>query len=436
MAVNASKAPSGGKGSEPGKAIGTRNVLFTGLVSLFTDLSSEMIYPLVPAFLRAMGVSMTTIGVIEGVAESTASLLRTVTGRLSDKLGKQKAFMLVGYGLSTFSKPFLFLATGWPMVLGVRFADRVGKAIRTPARDALLSTSVDGARKGWAFGVHRGMDRLGAVGGPLLALLVLHLFKNVDVPSLAPAGTGLPARLARHLCMLGGNKVRLVFLFSFIPAALALAFIPFTREAARAARASSGARRSGLGSPAFVLFLVASIVFTLGNSSNAFLILKAREAALPVTMIPVIWVVYNITCTISSPIFGTLSDRVGRAPVIAVSFIYYAIIYALFGFTQSLSGVWTLFAAYGLYYGLSEGVFRAYIADLVAADYRATAYGVFNTGVGLALVPASVIFGAVWDAFGSKWAFLMSAAFSLVGFVIFLWGLTAARRARGAGQPG
>ena len=332
--------------------------------------------------------------------------------------------------------PFLFLATGWPTVLGVRFADRVGKAIRTPARDALLSTSVDGARKGWAFGVHRGMDRLGAVGGPLLALLVLHLFKNVDVPSLAPAGTGLPARLARHLCMLGGNKVRLVFLFSFIPAALALAFIPFTREAARAARASSGARRSGLGSPAFVLFLVASIVFTLGNSSNAFLILKAREAALPVTMIPVIWVVYNIACTISSPIFGTLSDRVGRAPVIAVSFIYYAIIYALFGFTQSLSGVWTLFAAYGLYYGLSEGVFRAYIADLVAADYRATAYGVFNTGVGLALVPASVIFGAVWDAFGSKWAFLMSAAFSLVGFVIFLWGLTAARRARGAGQPG
>ncbi len=384
----------------------SRNVFYLGLVSLFTDLSSQMIYPLVPAFLAGMGVSNTIIGVIEGVAESTASLLRTVFGRWSDRLGRRKLFIFVGYGLSAVSKPFLYLAHCWPTVLAVRFSDRVGKAVRTPARDALISTSVSAKRKGLAFGFHRAMDRTGAIGGPLLAMLVLHLF----------AGRA--------------DKVRLVFLFSVIPALLALVFILFAKETAAQVKARDTGKASGMGSPAFIVFLVASILFSLGNASNAFLILKAREAGLSMALVPGIWVFYNVFCTLSSPVFGTLSDRIGRSPVIMASFIYYAVVYALFGVSQSLWQVWALFGAYGIYYGLSEGVFRAYIADLVQPQHRATAYGIFNTGIGLALVPASIIFGAIWDAFGSRWAFFTSAGFSLLGFGVFMISLLVNSRRR------
>ncbi|MBN1764772.1 MAG: MFS transporter, partial [Sedimentisphaerales bacterium] len=377
-----------------------RNVYYLGLVSLFTDLSSQMIYPLVPEFLSSMGVSKAFIGLIEGVAESTASLLRTVFGRWSDKVKNRKLFIYMGYGLSAMSRPFLYLAHSWVVVLGVRFSDRVGKAARTPARDALISTSVPEDKKGKAFGFHRAMDRTGAIGGPLLALLVLYLFRDSE------------------------NKVRLVFLLSFIPAILALGFIHLAREVTIVTGSAGPAKKKSIRSPAFILFLVSSIVFTLGNSSNAFLILKAREAGLSVAMIPGIWVLYNIFCTISSPIFGTLSDRVGRAPVIATSFIYYSIVYFCFGLSQSLWAVWVLFGLYGIYYGLSEGVFRAYISDLVEPDTRATAYGLFNTGMGLALIPASIIFGVVWESYGSQWAFMLSAGFSLLGFAIFLLSLT------------
>ena len=378
------------------KQNGFRNIFALGLVSLFTDLSSQMVYPLVPEFLAGLGASKAIIGLIEGIAESIASLLRAVFGRWSDKAGKRKIFIYLGYGLSAVSKPFLYLAGSWHWVLGVRFSDRVGKAMRTPARDALISTSVDAKRKGQAFGFHRAMDRMGAIGGPLLALMLLHLFRDSE------------------------DRVRLVFLFSFVPAILALVFVPFARETVQKVQKKDTGAKSGIGGAGFVMFLIASIVFTLGNSSNAFLILKAREAGLAVSMIPVIWVLYNIICTVSSPVFGWLSDKLGRITVIGASFIYYSAVYVLFGVSQSLWMVWFLFGAYGIYYGLSEGVFRAYIADLVEPDYRATAYGIFNTGIGLALLPASIIFGAVWDAFGSKWAFLISAGLSLLGFIIFL----------------
>jgi MFS family permease len=374
-----------------------KNVLLLGLVSLFTDLSSQMVYPLVPEFLVSLGARKTLIGIIEGIAESTASVLRPLFGRFSDMMKRRKPFIFFGYGLSAVSKPFLYLARWWTAVLAVRFSDRVGKAIRTPARDAFISTSVDASAKGKAFGFHRAMDRAGAIGGPLLAMLVLALFNN---------------------------KVRFVFLLSVIPGLLALFFILFTRETAENEPASPLAQREGsLRSLPFVVFLVSNIVFTLGNSSNAFLILKAREAGLTIALIPVIWIVYNIFCTISSPIFGSLSDSVGRKPIIIVSFLYYSIVYFLFAFAGNLWAVWALFAAYGIYYGLSEGVFRAYIADLVEPEHRATAYGLFNTGIGLALFPASLIMGAIWDAYGSKWAFLTSGGFSLLGFLIFLGSL-------------
>ena len=371
----------------------TKNVIFLGLVSMFTDLSSQMIYPLIPEFLSSMGATKTIIGLIEGIAESTASVLRAVFGRLSDKIKKRKLFIYLGYGLSALSKPFLFFAHTWITVLGVRFSDRIGKAARTPARDALISTSIDPSIKGKAFGFHRAMDRVGAIGGPLLALLVLSVTNR---------------------------SLRLVFLFSVVPGLIALIFIKFTKEVNIQDTETGNVQvKKGLKSPGFIWFFISVIIFQLGNSSNSFLILKARETGIDVKMIPVIWIVYNIFCTISSPIFGTLSDKVGRRYVIYISFIYYSLIYLLFAFAGSPVYVWFLFAAYGVYYGLSEGVYRAYIADIVEPENRATAYGIFNTGVGLALFPASMIMGFVWDIYGSRAAFILSALFSILAFIIF-----------------
>ncbi|MBN1505190.1 MAG: MFS transporter [Candidatus Eisenbacteria bacterium] len=371
----------------------TRNVYRLGLVSLFADLSTEMIYPLIPEFLVTLGASKSLVGLIEGIAEGTASLLRMVGGLLSDKVRKRRLFLFAGYGLAAAAKPFLFVSTHWAQVLAVRFTDRVGKGLRTPARDALLADSVDPSRKGLGFGFHRGMDSLGAAGGPLLAMLILALSQ--------------------------GN-IRLVFLLSVIPAAVSVYLIARVKEVlpqAREFKASLRAR-ADLGRP-FGFFVLSIVVFTLGNSSNAFLILKAREAGLQAAGIPLIWLTYNVVAALSSPVCGHVSDRIGRRPVILASFVVYAAIYAAFGLSSGLTVVWVLFCCYGLYHGLSEGIFRAYVADLVESDRRATAYGLFNTAVGLTLVPASILFGLLWDKVSSSAAFLVAAALSLAAGLVF-----------------
>lgn len=371
-----------------------KNIYRLGFVSLFADLSTEMIYPLVPEFLVSLGANKLLVGIVEGIAEGTASLLRIAGGLLSDQFKKRKFFLFVGYGLAAVAKPFLYLANHWFPVLAVRFADRVGKGLRTPARDALLADSVDPSRKGLGFGFHRGMDSLGAAGGPLLAMLVLGLTD--------------------------GN-VRMVFLLAAIPAVISVLIIATVKEIVPLARTARQTlrERTALGRP-FSLFAASIVIFTLGNSSNAFLILKAREAGLAVTAIPLIWLMYNVVGSVSSPVCGHLSDWMGRRPVILVSFLAYAGIYAGFGLTTGLTAVWVLFACYGIYHGLSEGVYRAYVADLVEPERRATAYGLFNAAVGLTLIPSSVIFGLVWDRFSSSVAFLVAAAFSLVAAGVFL----------------
>lgn len=388
-----------------------RNVLSLGMVSLFTDLSSQMVYPLIPTFLAVLGVSPAILGLIEGIAESTASLFRTVFGRMSDKLQKRKIFIIFGYGLSAISRPFFYIASHWTTVMAIRFSDRIGKASRTPSRDALISTSIHPSIKGKAFGFHRAMDRIGAIGGPLLAMLVLYLLRDT---------------------MSELNALKTTFLISVIPGLIALIFIKFVKETKAITKVMEKKKKMAMINAPFILFLVANAFFALGNSSNAFLILKAQEVDIAIFLIPILWVVYNIVCTISSPILGSLSDTVGRKPIIVISFIYYAIIYVLFGFANQALMVWVLFAAYGIYYGLSDGILRAYVADIVEEENRATAYGVLNTIIGIFLLPASVIMGLVWTQFNSRIAFITAAGLGMAGFIIFLVSLTVTKEPKEA----
>jgi len=388
-----------------------RNVLALGAVSLFTDLSSQMVYPLIPTFLAALGVSPAILGLIEGIAESTASLFRTVFGRMSDKLQKRKIFIIFGYGLSAISRPFFYIASHWTTVMAIRFSDRIGKAARTPSRDALISTSIHPSIKGKAFGFHRAMDRVGAIGGPLLAMLVLYLLRDT---------------------MSELNALKTTFLISVIPGLISLIFIKFTKETKFIAKTIGEKKKTAMRNAPFIIFLVANTFFALGNSSNAFLILKAQEVNIATFLIPILWVVYNIACTISSPILGSLSDKIGRKPIIATSFIYYTIVYILFGFAKQAWMIWVLFAAYGIFYGLSNGIFRAYVADIVEEENRATAYGVLNTVIGISLLPASVLMGLLWTKFSSQIAFIVAAGFGIVGFIVFLISLLVKKKPKKA----
>jgi MFS family permease len=381
-----------------------KNIYILGFVSLFTDVSSQMINPLIPQFLTSLGASTSLIGIIEGIAESTASIFKTYFGRLSDKIENRKKFILLGYSLSAISKPFLFLSTIWGHVLLVKFTERMGKAMRSPARDALIASSVPQEKRGEAFGFHRSMDRAGALLGPLIALVVLYF---------AP------------------NNIRLVFLLAGIPAFIAILFIPFSKEIKISLKSSNKETKKSLASnQTFIIFLIGNIVFSLGNSSNAFLLLKATEVGITISVIPLLWMSYNFVSMISAPLFGKISDKIGRAPIISLSFLWYCIIYLGFSFFSDQLSIWLLFMAYGIYYGLSAGVYKAYISDLVSSDKRGTAFGIFETAIGLALLPASIITGYVWELFGSSYAFMISSIFSLLGFVIVLISFWSKNRAK------
>ncbi len=372
-----------------------RNVYTLGLVSLFTDMSSQMIYPLLPIFLTSvLGVGIAFVGLLEGIAESTASILKVFSGWYSDRLKKRKPVIFAGYGLSTIGKPFLYLATaGWHVLL-VRFVDRAGKGIRTSPRDALIAGSCSADERGRAFGIQRAMDRTGAFLGPLIAFAILPLL-NGDL----------------------NDKLRMVFLLAFFPALIAVLVIIFLVKDKPQSQdlPEKKSHASGRGvNKDFKTFVVILAVFTLGNSSNAFLILRAKDLGVKVVLIPILWLMYNFVSSISAVPFGHLSDKIGRKKTTLLGFGVYGCVYLGFAFSNTQGLIWLFMAIYGVHYGLSEGVLRAYVADLVEDEsVMATAYGIYHTVTGMCMLPASLIMGILWQQFGPTVAFAFGAAMAL-----------------------
>lgn len=384
----------GESGTQPTSGTGLhRNVWVASGTSFFTDVSSEMLQNVLPLFLaNVLGVRTWAVGMVEGLAESTASLLKLWSGWLSDRLRARKWLAVGGYGISASSKPFYLLAATWPVVAAIRWADRVGKGVRTAPRDALLADSVAPARRGLAFGVHRASDTAGAVVGLALTLVIVHVTQGND--TLLERGTF-------H---------RLV-LWSLVPAFLAVLILAL---GARDVPVADGARRGpkltfrGLGR-GFGAFVVAAGVFTLGNSSDAFLILRAQERGLGVMGLLWMLLAFNVVYTAVSAPAGSLADRVPRKWVVLGAWVIYAGVYLGFAVANTTGQVVALFVVYGVYQGMVAGASKALVADLVAPELRGTAYGTWHAVVGLLSLPASLLAGLLWQGFGG-WEGLGPAA--------------------------
>jgi MFS family permease len=374
-----------------------RNVWAVSLTSFFMDISSEMVINIVPLFLaNVLGVQTAIIGLIEGIAESTASILKLFSGWLSDKLHGRKWLAVAGYGLSAVTKPFFYFAASWEAIAGVRWLDRVGKGIRTAPRDALVADSVSESKRGLAFGFQRAADTAGAMLGLLIALGAVWLAQSNAVK-------------------LGLSTFRMIVLISIVPALLAviaLAYgaqdVPVLKE-----RALPKFAFRALGKP-FVVFMVIVGLFELGNSSDAFLVLRAQNAGLSVTGILGMLVCFNLVYTLVSAPAGSLSDRIGRRKLIVAGWLIYALVYLGFGLAQTGWQVWLLYMVYGLYYGMAYGTSKAIVADLVPDTVRGTAYGTYNAAIGILAFPASVIAGVLWQGLGS-WPGLGASAPFLFG---------------------
>jgi MFS family permease len=390
------------------------NVWVVSVTSFLTDISSEMIINLLPLFLAGvLGVKTGIIGLIEGVAETTASLLKVVSGWLSDRLGQRKWLAVSGYGLSTIAKPFFYFVTSWWGVLALRFADRVGKGVRTAPRDALVADSISEEHRGLAFGLHRAADTGGAMIGLLIALGVVWAAQSGAV--------GLER-----------STFQTVVLISFVPAVLAVLTlalgardIEVSREKTVPGSAPGASSLSVIKGP-FKVFLFIVVLFTLGNSSDAFLILRAEERGLSVIGILAMVATFNGVYALVSGPAGALSDRVGRRRLIVGGWLMYGLIYLGFALVRSGWQVWALYTIYGVYYGMVEGTAKALVADLVAPERRGIGYGVYNATVGLTALPASLIAGLLWqgvggwDGFGPGAPFLFGAVLALVAAAL-MW---------------
>jgi MFS family permease len=368
------------------------NVLWLGVVSLLTDLSSEMIYPLLPFFLvQTIGATPAFLGIVEGVAEATASLVKLASGWVSDRMDRRKPLVLVGYGIASVVRPMIAIATAPWHILSIRFVDRIGKGIRSAPRDVLLVDAVDPAQRGAAFGFHRGADHAGAVLGPLAASALL-------------------------LAMPGNYRV--VFAAAAIPAALSVAVL-WLKVHERSAKAASQKAQPKFEGFAVLpkpmrMFLLILLVFTLGNATDAFLLLRAQQLGISIFLIPLLWAALHVSKMIWSVPGGMLADRWGARRAIVAGWALYATIYVGFAFANASWHVWVLFLFYGLFYGLTEAPEKALIAALAPAAHKGAAFGAYYFTIGLAALPASVIFGLLWQRFGAHTALFTGAALALV----------------------
>ena len=365
-----------------------------------------MIFTLLPLFLfNVMHAPAAIIGLIEGAAESIASLLKIFSGWLSDKLGRRKYLTFLGYGLSTFAKPFMYVATSWGIAFGVRFTDRVGKGIRTAPRDALVADSLSAEERGKGFGIHRAMDTFGAVVGIIIAVVVVFVMQGKD-------------------WTLSRDTYQQLVLIGVVPAVLALFVFFFIRETKRktstgiSPETNSGSLPSGL-DKRFKIFLGIIFLFTLGNSSDAFLILRAQNLGNSVFYILLMLLFFNFVYAAISTPAGMLSDKLGRKKVILMGWLIYVLVYLGFALASPEVSwhLWLLFGLYGVYYGLAEGVARAFVADLVPIEKRGTAYGLFHGVLGITLLPASLIAGWLWQTINPAAPFLFGAGLAFLAMV-------------------
>lgn len=371
----------------------SRNVYALTAVSFFTDVSSEMIYPLLPAFLTVtLGASASFLGAIEGAAETTAALLKLASGWWSDRVQRRKPLVVAGYTIASIMRPLVAIAQSATQVLVIRVSDRVGKGIRNSPRDALIADSVDPTIRGRAFGFNRTGDHAGGVLGPVIAFALVQWWR-------------LP--------------LRTVFWWAVVPGALAVATVVFgVREVPR--RAETAPKQQFVPSLAeplgtrFWAVLGVILLFTLGNSTDAFLLLRAQQLGVPIALAPILWAALHVVKSLSSVPGGALSDRVGRKPLLVAGWLLYALVYFAFGRASAVWHAWALFGVYGVFFGLTEGTERALVTDIVPAARRGTAFGWYNLTIGLGALPASILFGVLWDRFGSRVAFDVGAMLALV----------------------
>jgi MFS family permease len=382
------------------------NIIIAGFTSLFTDISSEMIYPIISLYLLALGSGPALIGLIEGVAESTASIVKVFSGAISDKIKKRKSLAILGYAFSPVGKFFMWLATGWGFVFLGRTLDRFGKGIRTAPRDAIIAESSSADKRGSSFGLHRAMDTGGAIIGVIAAIVIMkHLGLNQGPHAIQNIKSYLPA-------------FKTIILISLIPAVIGVAVLFLVKETGTGKPLAKGLslKWSKL-DRRLKAFLIVTLLFTLGNSSNQFLLMRAKGIGFSVEGVLLLYLAYNIVYGVISWPAGRLSDRIGRKTLIVSGYSVYAIVYAGFGLASSNSMMWTLFLIYGLYIAFTDGVEKALVSDIAPKDLKATLIGLHATLVGIGLFPASLLAGLIWDVFGPQYTFYFGGLMGIIAAV-------------------
>lgn len=391
-----------------------KNVYVLGAVSLFNDFSSEMIYPLIPLFVKSvLGLGPAFLGILEGIAESTSSILKLFAGYFSDKIKKRKPFAVGGYAISNLLRPLIGLTRSWGALLFLRFSDRVGKGIRTSPRDAMIADYSPIERRGFAFGFQRGMDHTGAVLGSITASLLLYFF-TIELKTIFLLSV-IPGIIAVLLMIFG---VRNIQKRDKIEVPRKYVISNKTTDGKKEILKFSDFKKLG---KQFSLYLVVLVIFTLGNSTDAFLLLRASELGFQITVIPLLWAILHISKAVFCVLGGYISDKIGRKAMILSGWFVYFLTYLGFAYFNEHYLIYLLFIIYGLYFGLTEGVEKALVADIVPKENIGTAFGFYNLSLGIATLPASIIFGFIWKAYSFRAAFLTGAIISIAASIMLLF---------------